>query len=81
MDRARIHDLIDTERLRQDKKWGTHQDHNLPEWGTILGEEYGEACTEINRVHFGFKDTENLIAELVQVAAVCTAILEGLDEL
>lgn len=71
-----IEEAIRRERDRQDAKWGFPQDHTVVEWMSILGEEYGEACQEANRVHFGKKDYDDLRAELVQVAAVCVAILE-----
>ncbi len=35
------------ERIRQDLKWGP-QHHRFSDWLSILGEEYGEACTAYN---------------------------------
>lgn len=79
MERDLIYILINRERDRQDAKWGPQRDNTLPEWATILGEEYGEACQEVLRVHFGEKSKSELIAELVQVAAVAVVWLEQLD--
>lgn len=77
--------LIVAERQRQRDKWS--QPHS---WGegdcsspqvavttkaTILGEEYGEVCRAILD-----GDMAALRTELVQVAAVAVAMLEGLPE-
>ena len=69
-----------TERSRQDKKWG-EQNHLPAYWMTILGEEFGEACQEALRVEFGAKSTDDLRAELIQVAAVAVGAVERLDRL
>lgn len=69
---------IRLERERQDKKWGAQRDHSLPDWMTILGEEYGETCQEALRVHFGKVSEQDFIEEMIQVAAVCVAALENL---
>lgn len=61
------------ERQTQDMMWG-EQNHDLPRWATILGEEYGEVCKAILS-----NDREGLRVELVQVAAVAVAVLEYLD--
>ena len=68
---------VDSERDSQDAKWG-EQNHTI-EWMSILGEEFGEACQEFNRVHFASCSDKNLRAELIQVAAVAVAIVECLD--
>lgn len=79
-------DLIKEERGRQDKLWG-QQNHTLERWYTILGEEFGEVGKEICELGYA-KDSEyhkgleayhhqQLRDELVQVAAVCVAILEA----
>lgn len=73
-----ILEQIRLERERQDRKWGVPQPNTLPEWMAILGEEYGEVCQEVLRVHFGNKDPLELVEEVVQVAAVCVAMLENL---
>ena len=76
MIRREIWQNINIERTRQDEKWGFPQINTLPEWGIILGEEFGEATTEINEIHFRNKDINQLITELTQVAAVAVAIIE-----
>lgn len=73
-----IFDQIRLERERQDRKWGPQRDHSLPDWMTILGEEYGETCQEALRVHFGKVPEADFIEEMIQVAAVCVAALESL---
>lgn len=52
-----------------------------PERLTILGEEFGEVCHEVNEA-IGDKpiDMAKLRKELVQVAAVCVAWVERLDK-
>jgi NTP pyrophosphatase (non-canonical NTP hydrolase) len=71
------------ERIRQDKKWGT-QRHSWGEWLGILGEEFGEVCQAINRIHFPIDaketDADDLYTELMHVAAVAVAIAEHLEE-
>lgn len=74
-----IFEKIRLERERQDRKWNTPQPNTLPEWMSILGEEYGEVCTEVNRCHFGRQVREGLETELIQVAAVCVAMLENMS--
>lgn len=61
------------ERERQDNKWG-EQNHSAAFWIVILGEEFGEVCSAIFE-----QDSDNLRAELIQVAAVAVAAVEGLD--
>ena len=39
--------LVNIERENQNDKWGD-QNHTLPEWCTILGEEFGELCEAVN---------------------------------
>lgn len=78
-------DLILDERARQRAKWSGHHP-----WGegdcsslhvdmavklAVLGEEVGE----VNRAYLE-RDTDGLRDELVQVAAVAVAILEGIQE-
>jgi hypothetical protein len=82
--RRDIYRLIDTERERQLKLWGRHH-----QWGTgdcssalvdmpvklaVLTEEVGEVARAILD-----RDDTNLRDELVQVAAVAIAMIEGLD--
>ena len=59
-----FHNLIQTERNAQDKKWG-EQRHSDEKWLTILLEEIGEAAEAILE-----ENDEALLVEVVQVAAV-----------
>lgn len=70
-----ILDRINRERERQDELWGP-QEHTWEEWYTILGEEVGEVATAI----LG-EEEDNTIFELIQVAAVCVAIIEDKSDL
>ncbi|MDR2426577.1 MAG: MazG-like family protein [Endomicrobium sp.] len=74
--------LVGDERERQDRKWG-EQNHDLPLWVGILGEEYGEFCQAVNETVFDNGTEEykkggmdNIVKELTQVAAVAIACLE-----
>ena len=69
--RGDIFGEIVAERDRQDTKFGDQSRNSLDRWNTILGEEVGEVAKAILE-----EDNENLEEELVQVAAVCVAILE-----
>ena len=62
------------ERAKQDAKWGKAAERNLPPqtWLTILMEEVGEAAKATLE-----GDPVNYAEELVQVAAVAVAALEG----
>jgi NTP pyrophosphatase (non-canonical NTP hydrolase) len=68
--------LVKAERLRQNTKWGFPQSKTTAEWGIILGEEVGEVMKELNDVHFDKKPQDDLISELVQVAAVSVSMIE-----
>ena len=88
-----IYTEIINERSRQDERWG-EQNHHPVGWLSILGEEYGEACKEVNQIWIdgqSYKgDNEQLEflkmaqaaklrQELIQVAAVTVAMIESLD--
>lgn len=64
------------ERKRQDEKWGFPQENSYCEWGSILSEEVGELCKELNELNFRRGDLEKMETEAVQVAAVALSILE-----
>lgn len=66
------------ERDRQDGKWG-EQNHDLPVWMTVLGEEFGEACMAILELRAGNGLIGDVRRELVEVAAVAIATLEYLE--
>ncbi|KKN08330.1 hypothetical protein LCGC14_1057930 [marine sediment metagenome] len=76
MDRAPTFELdVLEERQRQDEKWGT-QRHGGNLWLTILVEEVGE----ISRVLLEDLGPNLLRRELIQVAAVCRAWVEHIEE-
>lgn len=73
--------LVNIERENQNDKWGD-QNHTLPEWCTILGEEFGELCEAVNETVLYNADKperagiENILKECVHVSAVAVQILE-----
>lgn len=72
-----IYGWIDVERARQDRKWGEARGRGLTNeyWLTILTEEVGEAAKDV------LDDAkDNLVGELIQVAAVAVAWLECLTD-
>lgn len=90
MDREGIFELINQERIRQITKWGTEQsfisayrkafgteglDYYLCQKAVVLTEEVGEVARAIQEA-----DLQHIKDELVQVAAVCVAMMEGLSE-
>jgi NTP pyrophosphatase (non-canonical NTP hydrolase) len=73
--RESLFTAIAKERDRQDGKWGGYDRFNAPHtFATILGEEFGEVCKASLE-----NDDENLVDELVQVAAVAVAWLEQIE--
>ncbi|MGY0692967.1 hypothetical protein ACW2QC_09290 [Virgibacillus sp. FSP13] len=72
---------ISHERDRQDYKWGM-QRHDYGTWLKILVEEVGEVAQamQVGMVSEKVSDADNLYDELVQVAAVATAIAEQVKE-
>ena len=74
-------ELVRVERQNQDSKWGD-QNHSLPEWCTILGEEFGELCEAVNETVLYNADKperagiENILKECTHVSAVAVQILE-----
>ena len=70
--RASTQERIDNERQQQDEKWGV-QNHGGPKWLTILMEEVGETAKALLE-----SDVEGFIDEMVHVAAVAVAAIEGL---
>jgi NTP pyrophosphatase (non-canonical NTP hydrolase) len=69
------------ERLRQNDLWG-HQRHNYGAWLAILVEEVGEVAQAMQKGMVSQKktDSEDLYKELIQVAAVASAIAEQVWE-
>lgn len=68
------------ERSRQFAKWG-EQNHDLPTWMAILGEEFGELCQAVLHDQFGGHAAGTHRAEAVQVAAVAIQIIEYIDRM
>ena len=81
--RVRALMLIAQRRYEQFEKWG-EQEHTWSEWATILGEEYGELCEAINETVLNnatkpeLGGLDNMVNEVVDVAAVALQILEYL---
>ena len=79
MDARRARDeatlAIRQERGRQDKKWG-EQNHHMYLWLAILMEEVGEFSQALLHRAFGGEHADDCEKELLQVAAVATAMLE-----
>jgi len=80
--RERVLAEINTERDRQEVKWG-RQDHQPERWLSILGEEFGEVCKAICEASFpGYPTTgywSQYRKELIHVAAVAAAMAECFD--
>lgn len=73
---------VRAERARQHARWG-EQRHRWCEWLSILAEEVGEAAHEANQATWRdnpWPHLDGLRVELIQVAAVCAAIVEHIDE-
>lgn len=66
--------MVSEERKSQDEKWG-EQNHIRQVWIAILGEEFGELCTEINNYNPGYSSSR-IEKELIQIAAVCQVMWE-----
>ncbi|MDO6448106.1 MazG-like family protein [Oceanobacillus profundus] len=79
--RTKIINDINNERNRQNLKWGK-QVHDYSYWYAILGEEFGEVGQAIQKGSVAHKstDADNLYKELIQVAAVATAMAEQILE-
>lgn len=75
-----IFEEISAERRRQDAKWRSPVERNLPLpiWLTVITEEVGEVAHEI-LVGAKWNDYTALRAELIQVAAVAVAMVEAID--
>ena len=72
---------IDSERSRQDDKWGI-QRHDNGTWLQILIEEVGEVAQAMQKNKEWGKETDagNLYTELIHVSAVAAAIAEQVYE-
>lgn len=69
------------ERLSQNEKWG-HQRQHYGTWLAILFEEVGELAQALQQGMVSQKktDADDLYKELIQVAAVASAIAEQVKE-
>ncbi|MCA4157671.1 MazG-like family protein [Priestia megaterium] len=71
------------ERIKQNKKWGL-QRHDMGKWLAILAEEFGEVAQamqgSLGLTSIKETDADNLYEELIQVAAVASAIAEQVKE-
>lgn len=78
---AQVNNDILEERCKQDTKWGK-QRHDLGRWLAILTEEVGEVSQAMQGTWGWGKptDSRNLYNELIQVAAVASAIAEQVRE-
>lgn len=83
-------DAVAAERAAQDRHWGepVSRGLSLPEWNTILAEEVGEIAEAVIGLHFSnehrlslarYPEWRDLRAELVQVAALCSAVVSVVD--
>ncbi|MER1275508.1 MazG-like family protein [Bacillus velezensis] len=72
-----VNDEVLIERTKQNEKWGI-QRHSYGDWLMILGEEFGEVCEAMQRNKAWGKKTDavDLHKELIQLAAVASAIAE-----
>lgn len=67
------------ERSRQDKKWG-EQNHDMADYYTILGEEFGEVGKAICESKLQkIVAPQEIRKELIQLAAVAVAMAEAFD--
>ena len=80
----KILELIKTERIRQDGKWGADSDNKPFEWISILGEEFGKLCEAtnetcfLNGIHKEKGGYENILKYAVRVSAVSVAFAESI---
>ena len=81
-------DAVAAERRHQDAKWGplNGRDHTWAEWALIFNAEVGEVNEVMRKVHFwssahsqGYGTVYDLRSELIEVAAVCAAVVELID--
>ncbi len=78
--------LVAAERDYQRRKWGSNDNvHTWPEWAAILGQEFGEVCQAIKGVQWegdraDVAGRHGLRGELVQLAVVCAAMIERIEE-
>lgn len=86
---SEILEELEAERIRQIEKWGMGQQLTPIEYCAILGEEFGEVCRAVHDAHFATQypnaiqatpgDYSQYRKELVQLATVCVAAIQNLD--
>jgi len=78
-----VNKAILAERISQNKKWGV-QRHHMGAWLAILAEEFGEVSQAmqgpLGLTSMKETDADDLYKELIQVAAVASAIAEQVKE-
>ena len=76
-------DKVIAERIRQNEKWGYPQNNTPFEWVSILTEEVGEMAQATNDAFMGqikSNQTDKIVHEAIQIAAVAVAIIEHLSK-
>ena len=76
-------DKVIVERVRQNEKWGYPQKNSPFEWVSILTEEVGELAQATNDAFMGqikSNQTDKIVHEAIQIAAVAVAIIEHLSK-
>jgi len=76
-------DKVIAERIRQNEKWGYPQKNTPFEWVSILTEEVGELAQATNDAFMGqikSNQTDKIVHEAIQIAAVAVAIIEHLSK-
>lgn len=76
-------DKVIAERIRQNEKWGYPQNNTPFEWVSIATEEVGEMAQATNDAFMGqikSNQTDKIVHEAIQVAAVAVAIIEHLSK-
>ena len=76
-------DKVIAERIRQNEKWGYPQNNTPFEWVSILTEEVGEMAQATNDAFMGqikSNQTDKIVHEAIQIAAVAIAIIEHLSK-
>lgn len=78
-DNESIFGEVVTERIRQDTKFGANRHQHPLLWLAILGEEVGEVNKATLEGMFDGKNFSEYRKELIEVAAVCFAMIQDFD--
>jgi len=73
--RVQVLEHVLAERERQDLKWGNQSKNSDELWTVIAVEEFGEVSREVYE-----KDLPKTYMEVIQLAAVCFAWAEALQQ-